>query len=365
MNLFKKNKPTKSIKKKSAIREWINALSFAIITATLIHWLIIEPSQVPTSSMEQTILAGDFILVSKFHYGARTPQTPLQLPLMHQTIRGTSIPSYLSWIQLPMYRLPGFSKVKRGDKVIFNCTTELDKPVDLRTYYIKRCIGLPGDTVYIENGQVYINGEAQPQYTGLQHRYYLQTAEKLTDHFFDKYHIREYMPVRDGYLVHINSQTADRLRQLDWVKSLEIIFSPKHFFNPSVYPYSIHLGWNEDHFGPITIPAKGMTITINQETLEKYQKIIILYDSNENEEVYVEEDKLWINGKEVTSYTFKQNYYFMMGDNRHHSDDSRFWGFLPENHLVGKGIITLFSTDAKKSGFSKIRWDRFFRSLSN
>src|SRR5690242_16095330 len=126
MKLFAKNISTKDSKKSATLREWISALSFAILTATIIHWLILEPSQVPTSSMEKTILAGDFILVSKLHYGARTPQTPLQIPLMHQTIRGTNIPSYLPWLQLPMYRLPGFSKVKRGDKVIFNCTTELD-----------------------------------------------------------------------------------------------------------------------------------------------------------------------------------------------------------------------------------------------
>lgn len=363
MKLSTKSIPTKDTKKKSAIHEWISALTFAILTATVIHWLIVEPSQIPTSSMEKTILAGDFILVSKLHYGARTPRTLLQLPLMHQTIRGTDIPSYLPWIQLPMYRLPGFSKVKRGDKVIFNCTTELDKPIDLRTYYIKRCIGLPGDTIYIDNGQVYINNkEAQLQYPGLQYRYYLQISEGLTDHFFSKYHIKEYIPVKEGYLVHINTQIAESLKQLDCIKKLEIIFSPKHFWNPSVFPHSRHLAWNEDNFGPIRIPSKGMTIPINQEMLEKYQTIITLYDNNQD--VYVEEDKLWIDGKEVASYTFKQNYYFVMGDNRHHSDDSRFWGFLPEDHLVGKGIIILFSLDNKKNGLNRIRWNRFFRLLN-
>ncbi len=361
MNLFtKKTHPTK---KKSAIREWIQALIFALVTASLIHWLVVEPSQVPTSSMESTILAGDFMLVSKLHYGARTPQTPLQIPLMHQTIRGTDIPSYLTWIKLPMYRLPGFSKVKRGDKVIFNCITELDKPSDLRTYYIKRCIGLPGDTVHIQNAHVYINGEEQSAYPGLQYRYYLQTSTRLTEYFFNSYHIQEYMPVREGYLVNTTPQTADSLKALPHVKGIEIILMPSGFFNPSVYPHSQDLAWNEDHFGPIMVPAKGMTITINHDTLEKYQKMIILYDANE--EVHVEDGKLWMNGKEVTTYTFQQDYYFMMGDNRHNSIDSRFWGFVPADHIVGKGILVLFSTDAKKSGFHKIRWNRFFRSLND
>jgi signal peptidase I len=363
MKLFSRNKPAGNIKKESPLREWISALSFAILTATLIHWLVAEPSQVPTSSMEQTILAGDFILVSKLHYGARTPHTPLQLPLMHQTIRGTEIPSYSTWIQLPSYRLPGFSKVKRGDKVIFNCTTELDKPVDLRTYYIKRCIGLPGETIKIENAQIHIDGELQTPPSQLQHRYYLRTRENLTERFFDKYNIKEYMPVREGFLVHTNSQTAKLLEALPYVKSLEIIISPNHLFNPSVYPHSGNLAWNEDNFGPITIPAKEMTIDINQETLEKYEKVIILYETNG--EAHVEDGKLWINGQEFPSYTFKQDYYFVMGDNRHNSVDSRFWGFLPEDHLVGKAILILGSVDARKSGLSKIRWDRFFRSLNS
>ncbi|MHB9147747.1 MAG: signal peptidase I [Candidatus Amoebophilus sp.] len=363
MKLFSRNKAAESNKKKSPVREWFSALTFAILTAALIHWLVVEPSQVPTSSMEQTILAGDFILVSKLHYGARTPHTPLQIPLMHQTIRGTEIPSYLTWLQLPSYRLPGFSSVKRGDKVIFNCTTELDKPVDLRTYYIKRCVGLPGETIQIDNMQVYIDGELQLPPSQLQYRYYLKTAENLTERFFNKYNIKEYMAVREGFLIHTSSQTAETLKALPYIKSAEIIVSPKYFFNPSVYPHSRNLAWNEDNFGPITIPAKGMVININQETLEKYEKTIILYDTNQ--EAHVEDGKLWINGQETKSYTFKQNYYFVMGDNRHNSVDSRFWGFLPEDHLVGKAILVLGSIDAMKSGFGKIRWNRFFRSLNN
>ena len=151
MKLFSPQKPHSAPTKRSKTRDWINALIFAVVAATLIRWLVLEAFTIPTASMEQTLLAGDFILVSKLHYGTRTPQTPLQLPLMHQTIRGTAIPSYLPWIRLPMYRLHGFSKVKRGDKVVFNCITELDKPVDLRTYYIKRCIGIPGDVVRIDS----------------------------------------------------------------------------------------------------------------------------------------------------------------------------------------------------------------------
>lgn len=360
MNLFiKKDK----VKKKSAIREWIQALIFALITASFIHWLVVEPSQVPTSSMESTILAGDFMLISKLHYGARTPQTPLQLPLMHQTIRGTNIPSYLSWIKLPIYRLPGFSKVKRGDKVIFNCTTELDKPIDLRTYYIKRCIGVPGDTIHIQNTKVYINEKEQLSYPGLQYRHYLHTAVRLTDQLFNSYNIREYMPVKEGYVINTTLTTADSLKTLPSVESVEMLSAPPHSFNPAVYPYSQDLAWNEDHWGPIMVPAKGMTISINHDTLEKYQKMIILYDTNE--EVYVEDDRLWINGKEVMTYTFQQDYYFVMGDNRHNSVDSRFWGFLPADHLVGKAILVLFSIDAKKTGFHKIRLNRLFRSLND
>ena len=350
-------------KKQSPLREWLHAFMFALIAASLIHWLIATPSQVPTSSMENTILAGDFMLVSKLHYGARTPKTLLQIPLMHQTIRGTNLPAYLPWIQMPMYRLPSFSTVKRGDKVVFNCTTEVDKPIDIRSYYIKRCIGLPGDSIHIEKGCVSINGEKQPIYSGIQYRYYVQTALELTDDFFDAHNIREYMPANAGYVIHTTPQVADSLKNLTYVEAVKMILCPPDLWNPAIYPHSQDLSWNEDNFGPITIPSKGMEIEINDDTIIKYQQLIILQDTKEK--AYVADGKLWINDQEVTHYTFQQDYYFMMGDNRHNSMDSRYTGFIPADHIIGKALLIICSINANKTGFRKIRWNRCFRSLND
>jgi len=303
------------------------------------------------------------MLVSKLHYGARTPKTLLQIPLMHQTIRGTNIPAYLPWIQMPMYRLPGLTFVKRGDKVVFNCTTELDKPIDIRTYYIKRCIGLPGDTIEIKNGFVYINGEKEIAYPGLQYRYYLQAARDLKDDFFYTHGIREYVPVNSGYIIYTTPKVADRLKNLPDVEMVKMLVCPENTWNPSVYPYNEVLGWNEDNFGPITLPTKGMQIPINDDTLNKYQHLMLLQETKEN--AYVENGELWIDHKAVTEYTFQQDYYFMMGDNRHNSVDCRFTGFVPADHIIGQAILILFSIDNKKTGFKKIRWDRIFHSLND
>jgi len=350
-------------KKKSSLSEWGHAFLFALIAASCIHWFIGTPSQIPTSSMEGTILVNDFIFVSKLHYGARTPKTLLQIPLMHQTIRGTSIPAYLPWIQMPMYRLPGFSHVKRGDKVVFNCTTEVDKPIDVRTYYIKRCIGLPGDTIEIKEGEVYINGEKEIPYTGLQYRYYLRASIELLDDFFYTHHIREYMPMHGGYVIHATPAIAHQLQQLPYVEKVKMLVCPAHTWNPAIYPHSEGLCWNEDDFGPLTIPTKGMEIAINEDTLQKYQHLIMLQDTAGD--AYVEEGELWVDGKVVTTYTFQQDYYFMMGDNRHNSVDSRFTGLVPADHIIGKAVCILCSTDASQTGFKKIRWNRCLRSLKD
>jgi len=357
-----KNKPKVS-KKKSTFREWAHALFFAVCSATAIHWLILEPSYIPTSSMEATLLVGDFIIVSKLHYGTRTPKTPLQLPLMYQTIKGTDIPAYLDWIKLPIYRLPGISKVKRGDKIVFNCTHELDKPIDMRTYCIKRCVGLPGETIQIKDGRVYIDGKLEDDIPTLQYRFYIQTHKSLDRHFFLQHGIKEYIEIERGYLVNITQEKAAMLRGLSYISDVKLILSPKNYFNPAIYPHNTEWPWNEDYWGPMLIPAKGMEIKINAENLGKYKNIITLYEDNPS--AYIEDNELWINGQVSTSYTFKKNYYFAMGDNRHNSADARFTGFIPEDHLIGKAIMTVFSTDAAHIGWNKFRKNRFLKLLKD
>jgi signal peptidase I len=345
----------------SKLREWLNALVFAVVMASSIRWLVLEAFTIPSSSMEQTLLTGDFIFVSKLHYGARTPKTLLQIPLTHQTIGGTNIPSYLDWIQLPYCRLPGFSCVKRGDNVVFNYPMELDKPIDLRTYYIKRCVGLPGDVLRIVNAQVYVNDVVQPPYPGLQYRYYLKTTSMLQDKFFRQHAIHEYSLVQAGYLVHTTPDTATRLEKIASIQAIHRIVMPQGVADLQVYPSNTIFPWNADHFGPITVPAKGVTIPINAENLAQYERVITCHEGHQD--VQIDNDQLWIDGRAVEAYTFQQDYYFMMGDNRHNSVDTRFWSFVPQDHLVGKAVFILFSLDANERSFNKIRWRRVLQSV--
>ena len=343
------------------VREWLNALAFAIVVASMVRWLALEAFTIPSSSMEKTFLTGDFIFVSKLHYGARTPKTLLQVPLTHQTIGSTGIPSYLDWIQLPQYRLPGFSCVKQGDQVVFNYPMQLDKPTDLRTYYIKRCVGLPGDVLHINDAQVYINDVPQPQYPGLQYSYYLQTASTLQGRFFRQYAIREYLPLQAGYLVHTTLDTAKKLAELPSIQEVHRIVMPQGVVDPKIYASSTVCPWNADQFGPTTVPTKGMTIPINAKTLAQYERVITYHEGHQD--VQIDKNQLWINGQPVKKYTFQQDYYFMMGDNRHNSEDARFWGFVPQDHIVGKAIFILFSLDPDRHFLNKIRWERMFQSV--
>lgn len=344
---------------RSQAREWFHALLFAVVVASIVRWFAIEAFTIPSSSMEQTLLTGDFIFVSKLHYGARTPKTLLQIPLTHQTIGSTNIPSYLDWIQLPQYRLPGFSHVKRGDKVVFNYPMQLDKPVDLRTYYIKRCVGLPGDSLCIKEAQVYVNNVSQTQYPGLQYRYYLETATILQGQFFRRYAIREFMPVQGGYLVHTTPDTARQLAKIVSIQDVRRIVTPQGMVNAQLYSSGTAFSWNVDYFGPTVVPAKGMTIPINAATLAQYEHVITYHEGHQD--VKMDDDRLWIDGRPVDTYTFQQDYYFMMGDNRHNSEDTRFWGFVPQDHIVGKAIFILFSLDSNERFLNKLRWGRIAR----
>lgn len=361
-------------KPKSKFREWIDSVVFAVVAATLIRWLFLEAFTIPTPSMEGSLLVGDFLFVSKLHYGTRTPRTPLQVPLTHQKIWGTEIPSFSSLVQLPTFRLPGFSSVKNGDVVVFNYPPEEQYPVDLKTNYIKRCIGIGGDVVEVRAGQTFVNGKPTENPPRMQNEYFLQTANSLNEKFFQKYDVtdaqefvdnnNDTIPANDvsGYLVKISSATAEEFKKLDFIKAVkEMKMTKGDKMMGGTYPYSAAFDWNVDNYGPITIPKENMTVTLDSNNIAIYGPVIQKYENNKN--VSLENGKVSIDGKAVSKYTFKQNYYFMMGDNRHNSADSRFWGFVPEDHVVGKAVFVWMSIDPNASLLNKIRWKRLFRII--
>lgn len=374
--------------RKSAVREWFDSVLFAVVAATLIRWLFMEAFTIPTPSMENSLMVGDFLFVSKLHYGTRTPRTPLQVPLTHQKIWGTDIPSYSTAIQLPSYRLPGFTHVKNGDVVVFNVPPKnlnenIDYPVDLKTNYIKRCIGIPGDVLEVRQRNVLVNGKAFPTPPRSEQKYFLKTTEVLDANFFRKYDIvndyrdpsqptENWKPLEQyndstkssamvGYLVNTTEDVIAKFNEFDWVKGIEPMADKPGEADLRIYGASA-FKWNHDNFGPITIPKKGATIQLTPQAIALYGPVIELYEGNEK--VEATPTSLKIGGQSITSYTFKQDYYFMMGDNRDNSLDSRFWGFVPEDHIVGKAVFVWMSLDPNPANvWNKIRWNRLFRTI--
>ena len=348
--------------KKGPIREWFDALLFAVIAASLIRWATFEAFTIPTPSMENTLLVGDFLFVNKLNYGPRTPMTPLQVPLTHQKIWGTDIPSYLDWIKLPQFRLPGFSEIERGDVVVFNYPSEIDKPIDLKTYYVKRCIGLPGDTLSIENGNIFINNNNYNEPVGLQNRYFLRSETNINDRIFKKYNIWEYTKVTNGYYINTNKENAEAISKESFVNSVTVYRMDESIAANRIFPNSVEYKWNTDYYGPLMIPSKGLEIEINTDNLSKYGSVITDYEKNKN--TTIEDGILYIDNQIDKSYTFKQDYFFMMGDNRHNSEDSRFWGFVPYDHILGEASFIWFSFNYQEENiFKAIRWSRFFNVI--
>lgn len=356
---------SKTKPKKSTAREWLDALVFAVVAASLIRWLLLEPFTIPTASMEKSLLVGDFLFVSKMHYGTRIPKTPVQVPLTHQKIWGTEIPSYTDAVQLPYYRLPGFTDVERNDVVVFNYPVEFEYPSDLKTNYIKRAIAIPGDEFRIEAGVLTVNGEAAPLPEEMQFSYDVLTNRPLNAEFFSTYGINpdSYLSFTDGsgYLVFATDPVANRLKSSPVVTSVTKRIQPAGG-ETGIFPDGNLLGWNRDNYGPLKVPAAGWTIPMNTENVIKYGFTIQNYEGLEA--VDIREGTLYIDGQKVEEYTFNQDYYFMMGDNRHDSLDSRYWGFVPEDHIVGKAWFLWLSLDKFESLFSKIRWNRFFKSIN-
>ncbi|WP_053404301.1 signal peptidase I [Persicobacter sp. CCB-QB2] len=361
--LTNKDKVEKTKKKKSFFREWADAIVFAVIAATFIRWLFMEAFTIPTPSMEHSLLVGDFLFVSKMHYGARTAATPLQVPLTHQKIWGTDIPSYSDKIQLPQYRLPGFSEVKRNDVVVFNFPTEFQYPVDLKTNYIKRCIGLPGESIEIKDTQVYINGQPIENPAEMQFKYYIKTNETVQERVWREHNVNvaDVIRVRGGFLADLTNITAEKMRALPFIEDVVILKKNKDDAESRIYPDATRFPWNADWWGPLTIPAKDMTVQLDADNIKRYGAVIKNYEHNEN--VEIKGDELFMDGQKISEYTFKQNYYFMMGDNRHNSEDSRFWGFVPMDHIVGKAYFTFWSMDPTASGMEKWRFDRILRMI--
>ncbi len=372
---WEKKKKEEAMKPKSALREWWDAILFAVVAATLIRWLIMEAYTIPTPSMENSMLVGDFLFVSKFHYGTRTPRTPLQIPLTHQKIWFTNIPSYVDWVQLPTYRLPGFSEVKREDVVVFNIPPKdlnegKDYPIDLKTNYIKRCVAVGGDVIEVKNKQVVINGNPLTNPPDMQYSYLVTAKDEINERNLinlgldpEDYHFLG-RPETDKavYQMFLSQAKAEELKSLPYVTKVENDYrTGGEGADPRAFPGSKYTPWNGDNFGPLTIPKEGMKIVVNDSTLSIYGSTIRDYDHNKD--VKIENGKLSIEGKEVVEYTFNQNYYFMMGDNRHNSLDSRYWGFVPADHIVGKGFFIWLSIDKYADFFNKIRWKRFFKLI--
>ena len=344
--------------KKSKSREWVDSILFAVIAATLIRWLLLEAYVIPTGSMERSLLVGDYLFVSKMHYGVRTPQTPLQVPLSHQKLWGTDIPSYLDWIQLPMYRLPGFQDVERGEVVVFNDPKELQHPIDQRIHLVKRAVGVPGDVLEIRDQQVYANGQALTNPEGLQHSYLIRADKIPNERFFLKYQIYEAKQHPEGLVVSLTEEMAAEIKSLPFIQDVEPLKREPGFKEPGVLPEAASFTWNSGNFGPLTIPAEGMTIPLSEENIAKYYHTIKYHEGLEN--VELKDGQVFIDGQPTDQYTFRQDYYFMMGDNRHESYDSRFWGLVPEDHVVGKALFLWMSVDHNQSFLNKIRWNRIF-----
>lgn len=420
--------PNRDLKPRTATGEWVSSILFAVVAATFVHTYFIQPYVIPTSSLEKTLLVGDFLFVSKFHYGARIPMTTVAAPMVHDTLPKIKTKSYLNKPQLPYLRLPGFQKIERNDIVVFSWPTDtvryfrdksnihIDKPIDKKSNYVKRCVGIPGDTLSIRNGFVHINGKQTvlPDRAKTQFYHTVTTkapidakfvqkynstefwrAYKIESRFWDDPKVQNYLNSNDvqaylqeqsrdstsvdvvGFIpshamnrlkmtprgnkinLNITLEMADLMR-----KDKEVISVDKFDFGPGmdVFPHSPELDWSIDNFGPVYIPEKGKTINLTVQNLPLYRMIIEEYEKNSLE---VKGNQVLINGEVADSYTFLQDYFWMMGDNRHNSEDARYWGYVPENHIVGKPVFIWMSIEGINDGIKnwKIRWERVFTTV--
>lgn len=411
-------------KKKGTAREWGDAILFALIAAFIIRTFTFEAFTIPTPSMEESMLVGDYLFVNKLKYGARVPNTPIAFPLAHHTIPILNTKAYLEWMKLDYNRLPGWADVGRGDAVVFNFpegdtvlvqmqnqsyyqirrskailiaknqktfeknpqkylkkaarALELEydvivRPTDKQDNYVKRCVAIPGDTLEIIDRDLFVNGKLQDQYENTQHAYILDFKEKYNQQK------REYLKNELGinhrdisvmggslrYLGHLTDKQVVAMEKLPWVSKITVFNDSKENSSNSgwkVFPNAAGNTWTGDNFGPLYVPKAGATIELTKENIDRYKRVITAYEDNS---MAIKEDGVYINGEKTDTYTFKMDYYWMMGDNRDNSLDSRYWGFVPEDHIVGQAAFVWFSRDAERGLSEKggIRWNRLFTKV--
>ena len=419
----------RSLKPRSEFGEWVSSITFAIIAATLVHTYFMQPFTIPTSSLEKSLLVGDYLFVSKFHYGARVPSTVVALPMVHDSIPFTKSASYLKKPQLPYTRLPGLQKIKNNDIVCFNWPADslatmwgdtsgkfTYKPVDKKTNYVKRCVAIAGDSLELRNGYVYINGKKNelPDRAKIQFYYtyeakstidasnfpkFLAKKErtgvyKILSEYWNNAKVQEAIK-KNGNLTKITSDTlytevagginpefARRLKmesvstkininlteeeanQLRKLPNTNQVTKLNFAADNAIFPHIESNQWSQDNFGPIYIPKAGVTVKLDTKSLPYYKQII---KDHENNNLNIVGDAIFINGEEVNTYTFKQDYYWLMGDNRHNSLDARYWGYVPFDHVLGKPVMIWWSWDANAASFGEklksIRWDRIFTTV--
>lgn len=376
----------RSIKPKTEAGETVSSILFAVVVATIIHTFFIQPFTIPTSSLEKTLLVGDFLFVSKVNYGARVPQTAITFPMVHDTIPVAKVKSYSKFPQIPEMRFPGFEKPAHNDIMVFNWpvdtipyfryqgTERFDKPLDKKSNYVKRTVGLPGDNLEIRDGVVYINNKVLDlgDRAKIQYSYDITTNGTPLDVNF----LVKDLNATDGIyqiapntykIIALTADAAERLKQvssiIDIKRNIDTQPEPHSFRKDLMAIFPHNKPWNRDNLGPIHIPAKGEVVQINLETLPLYKGIITDYEHNKLE---VKGETILINNQPATTYTIQQDYYYMMGDNRHNSEDSRYWGFVPADHIVGKPVFIWMSMDPNVplgKLFDKIRWERLFTTV--
>lgn len=409
------------------IMSWVDALVFALVAVYFINLFFFQNYVIPSSSLEKSLLTGDYLFVSKVSYGPRIPETPLTMPLTQHALPVINCKSYIEWPHWDYRRVKGLGQVELNDIVVFNYPAGdtlvsneqyqaadyyqmcysfgsqllayqpdftrmtpqeqydwfamvyatgrkyiidnpstygkvMTRPVDRRENYVKRCVGLPGQTLQIKNRIVYLDGKPNKEPDNVQYTYYVKLNQPIPDDLMEELGIsmEDLTSLNQSGYMPLTKRAHDALmRRKDIVQSITLNTDT---ITGDIYPLNAATGWTRDNYGPVWIPKKGATVKLDMQNIAVYERPIRVYEGND---LQVKDGKIFINGKQADRYTFKMDYYWMMGDNRHNSADSRYWGFVPEDHIVGKPIFIWWSSDPDRGGFSGIRWNRLFRLVDN